>query len=144
MLTIAIAKGRLQSQALELLSRAGVKISSADLASRKLTVKDEKQQYQIIFVKPADVPVYVEHGIADCGMVGRDVIIESNADLLLPLDLKIARCKMVIATTADAKAMNGGMMRVATKYPRFTAAYFGERGIPVEIISLVGSVELAP
>ena len=144
MLTIAIAKGRLQSEALDLLSRAGVKISSADLASRKLTVEDEQHQYRIIFVKPADVPVYVEHGIADCGIVGRDVIVESHADLLLPLDLKIARCKMIVATTDDAKAMNGGMLRVATKYPRITASYFGERGIPVEIISLVGSVELAP
>jgi len=144
MLTIAIAKGRLQKEALELLSRAGVKIAPADLASRKLTVADERNQFRIIFVKPADVPVYVEHGIADCGIVGRDVIIETNADLLLPLNLKIASCKMIVATTQDRETMNGGMLRVATKYPRITAAYFGERGIPVEIIPLVGSVELAP
>src|SRR5215831_20259917 len=144
MLTIAIAKGRLQDQALDLLARAGVKVSAADLASRKLTVADESGEYRIIFVKPADVPVYVEHGIADCGVVGRDVVVESNADLLLPLDLQIARCKMIVATTSDGELMNGGMLRVATKYPRIATAYFGERGVPVEIIPLVGSVELAP
>lgn len=144
MLTIAIAKGRLQEQALELLGRAGVRVSPTDLASRKLTIADETDQYRIIFVKPADVPVYVEHGIADCGVVGRDVIIESNADLLLPLDLKIARCRMIVATTHKGELMNGGMLRVATKYPRIASSYFGERGIPVEIIPLVGSVELAP
>jgi len=144
MLTIAIAKGRLQDQALDLLARAGVKVSAADLASRKLTVADESGEYRIIFVKPADVPVYVEHGIADCGVVGRDVVIESNADLLLPLDLKIARCKMIVATTREGDLMNGGMLRVATKYPRIATSLFAGRGIPVEIISLVGSVELAP
>ncbi|HYW74681.1 MAG TPA: ATP phosphoribosyltransferase [Pyrinomonadaceae bacterium] len=144
MLTIAIAKGRLQGEALALLSRAGVNLSAADLASRKLTVEDESRQYRMIFVKPSDVPVYVEHGIADCGVVGRDVVVESNADLLLPLDLQIARCKMIVATTSDGELMNGGMLRVATKYPRIATAYFGERGVPVEIIPLVGSVELAP
>jgi ATP phosphoribosyltransferase len=144
MLTIAIAKGRLQDQALELLSRAGVKVAPADLASRKLTIDDQSLRYRLIFVKPSDVPVYVEHGIADCGIVGRDVLLESNADLLLPLDLRIAPCKMVVATSGDASLVDGGMLRVATKYPAIAAAHFGARGIPVEIIQLVGSVELAP
>ena len=134
----------MQEQALELLARAGVKIAPADLASRKLTVDDESGRHRLIFVKPADVPVYVEHGIADCGVVGRDVLLESNADLLLPLDLKIAACKMVVATTNDGSLMDGGMLRVATKYPVLAATHFGARGIPVEIIQLVGSVELAP
>jgi len=144
MLTIAIAKGRLQEQALDLLARTGIKIAAADLASRKLTVDDKAGHYRLIFVKPADVPVYVEHGIADCGVVGRDVLLESHADLLFPLDLRIAPCKMVVATTNDKSLMDGGMLRVATKYPGLAAAHFGARGIPVEIIQLVGSVELAP
>ena len=144
MLTIAIAKGRLQEQALDLLARTGIKIAASDLASRKLTVDDEAGHYRLIFVKPADVPVYVEHGIADCGVVGRDVLLESHADLLFPLDLRIAPCKMVVATTNDKSLMDGGMLRVATKYPGLAAAHFGARGIPVEIIQLVGSVELAP
>src|SRR6478736_5914396 len=97
MLTIAIAKGRLQDDALELLARAGVCVSANLLTSRRLALTDESGNYRFIFVKPADVPVYVEHGIADCGIVGRDVLMEAEADVLLPLDLGIARCRMVVA-----------------------------------------------
>jgi len=145
MLTIAIGKGRIQESALPLLARAGIRLSDNELSSRRLALTDETGQYRFIFVKPADVPVYVEHGIADCGVVGRDVLLESEADLLLPLDLGIARCRMVVAAT-DAQAMTKvqGMIRVATKYAQIASAHFGARGIPVEIIQLSGSVELAP
>src|ERR1041385_8138284 len=145
MITIAISKGRMQDDALALLSKAGVLLSSSSRASRKLALPDETGEYQFIFVKPADAPVYVEHGIADCGVVGRDVLLESEADVLLPLDLGIARCRMVVAA-ADAEAMTKvqGMIRVATKYAQVASAHFGGRGIPVEIIRLSGSVELAP
>jgi ATP phosphoribosyltransferase len=145
MITIAIAKGRMQDGALALLSRAGIRVSEDVINSRRLALKDETGQYRFIFVKPADVPVYVEHGIADCGVVGRDVLLESEADLLLPLDLGIARCRIVVAA-ADPEAMTKvqGMIRVATKYSQIASAHFGARGIPVEIIQLSGSVELAP
>ena len=145
MLTIAIAKGRMQESALSLLARAGVRLSEAALNSRRLALTDETGEYRFIFVKPADVPVYVAHGIADCGVVGRDVLLESEADLLLPLDLGISRCRIVVAA-ADADAMTKvqGMIRVATKYSQIARAHFGARGIPVEIIQLSGSVELAP
>lgn len=145
MLTIAIGKGRIQESALPLLARAGIRVGDEALNSRRLALMDESGQYRFIFVKPADVPVYVEHGIADCGVVGRDVLLESEADLLLPLDLGIARCRMVVAA-ADAEAMTKvqGMIRVATKYSQIASAHFGARGIPVEIIELSGSVELAP
>jgi ATP phosphoribosyltransferase len=145
MLTIAIAKGRMQDDALALLRRAGVIMSEAALASRRLAMEDESAQYRFIFVKPADVPVYVEHGIADCGIVGRDVLFESEADVLLPLDLDIARCQIVVAAQkADVLSSSFGMLRVATKYPFVARTHFGARGIPVEIIQLSGSVELAP
>src|SRR5919199_2119680 len=139
MLTIAIAKGRMQQDALGLLARAGVRVSDEALRSRRLAVEDETGAYRFIFVKPADVPVYVEHGIADCGVVGRDVLLESEADLLLPLDLGIARCRLVVAA-ADPEAMTNvqGMIRVATKYSQIASAHFGSRGIPVEIIQLSG------
>src|SRR5205823_2989811 len=115
------------------------------LASRRLAVEDESGRYRFIFAKPADVPVYVEHGIADCGVVGRDVLLETQPDLLLPLDLGIARCRIVVAATgAEALTTVQGMIRVATKYPQIANAHFGARGIPVEIIQLSGSVELAP
>lgn len=145
MLTIAIAKGRIQESVLPLLARAGIRLSDEALNSRRLALLDESERYRFIFVKPADVPVYVEHGIADCGVVGRDVLLESEADVLLPLDLGIARCRMVVAA-ADAEAMTKvqGMIRVATKYAQIASAHFGARGIPVEIIRLSGSVELAP
>jgi ATP phosphoribosyltransferase len=145
MITIAIAKGRMQESALALLTRAGIHLSDDAINSRRLALKDESGQYRFIFVKPADVPVYVEHGIADCGVVGRDVLLESEADLLLPLDLGIARCRIVVAA-ADPEAMTKvqGMIRVATKYSQIASSHFGARGIPVEIIQLSGSVELAP
>lgn len=145
MITIAISKGRMQDDAIALLREAGVKLSPDSLATRKLALEDDNGDYKFIFVKPADVPVYVEHGIADCGIVGRDVLLESQADVLLPVDLGIARCRIVVAAS-DPKVMTRtfGMLRVATKYSRIASLYFGGRGIPVEIISLSGSVELAP
>jgi ATP phosphoribosyltransferase len=145
MLTLAIAKGRTQDDALPLLARAGISLSEEALASRRLAIQDESGDYCFLFVKPADVPVYVEHGIADCGIVGRDVLLESKADLLLPLDLKIAWCQIAIAAQrADVLTSGLGMLRVATKYPNIARSHFGARGIPVEIIQLSGSVELAP
>ena len=145
MLTIAIGKGRIQESALPLLARAGIRLSDEALGSRRLAITDETGGYRFIFVKPADVPVYVEHGIADCGVVGRDVLLESEADLLLPLDLQISRCRLVVAAAeADAMTNVQGMIRVATKYSQIASAHFGSRGIPVEIIQLSGSVELAP
>ena len=145
MITIAIAKGRMQESALVLLARAGICLSDEAISSRRLALMDATGQYRFIFTKPADVPVYVEHGIADCGVVGRDVLLESQADLLLPLDLGIARCRIVVAA-ADAQALSKvqGMIRVATKYAQIANAHFGACGIPVEIIQLSGSVELAP
>jgi ATP phosphoribosyltransferase len=147
LLTIAVAKGRMQEQTLELLGRAGVSISDEALSSRRLAVRDVSGLYRFLFVKPADVPVYVEHGIADCGIVGRDVLLESGADLLQPLDLGIARCRISVAAPQGRSASlfsTSGALRVATKYPRIAAAHFGARGVPVEIIELSGSVELAP
>ena len=145
MITIAIAKGRMQDDALSLLARAGIRLSAEQINSRRLALEDETGDYRFIFVKPADVPVYVEHGIADCGVVGRDVLLESEADLLLPLDLGIARCRIGVAA-ADPEVMTRalGMLRVATKYSQIAATHFGSRGMPVEIIRLSGSVELAP
>src|SRR5215207_6817777 len=145
MITIAIAKGRMQEGALALLARAGIRLSDEAVNSRRLALMDETGHYRFIFTKPADVPVYVEHGIADCGVVGRDVLLETEADLLLPLDLGISRCRMVVAAS-DEHAINKvqGMIRVVTKYSQIARAHFGSRGIPVEIIQLSGSVELAP
>ncbi len=144
MLTVAIAKGRMQTEALALLARAGVHACGEALASRRLAVEDESGRYRFVFVKPADVPVYVEHGIADCGVVGRDVLLETGADVLQPLDLRISRCRIAVAARENFSAGHAGVLHVATKYPRIAAAHFGAKGVPVEIIELSGSVELAP
>lgn len=143
-LTIAIAKGRLQQGTLELLTNSGLCDTRDALSSRRLAIEDESGRFRFLFVKPMDVPVYVAHGIADCGVVGRDVLMESEADLLQPLTLGIGRCRIVVAAPADRPGNGCGMLRVATKYPHIAAAYFGARGQPVEVIKLSGSVELAP
>ncbi len=143
-LTIAIAKGRLQRETLDLFARAGVYVEEELLSSRRLAIEDKSSRFRFIFVKPADVLVYVEHGIADCGVVGLDVLLEAQTDLLQPATLEIGRCRLVVAGPTEPPLTNCGMMRVATKYPRVAANHFGARGVPVEIIELSGSVELAP
>ena len=143
-LTLAISKGRLQADALGLLRRAGLRLSNDSLSTRRLAIEDESGCYRLIFVKPADVPVYVEHGVADCGIVGRDVLLESEPDLLQPLALDIGACRIVVAAKTEAIFNRFGMLRVATKYPHIAAKHFGARGIAVDLIELSGSVELAP
>ena len=146
-LTIAIAKGRLQDDAFALFRRVGVAVSDEVLASRRLLVDDESGRYSFIFVKPADVPVYVEYGVADAGVCGRDVLMESQADVHEPLDLGFGRCRLVVAGRHESAARGYNPLataRIATKYPRLTADYFQRRGVPVELIKLSGSVELAP
>jgi ATP phosphoribosyltransferase len=146
-LTIAIAKGRLQDEALDLFRRVGIIIPDDALASRRLLVEDQSGRYSFILVKPADVAVYVEYGVADAGVCGRDVLLESEADVHEPLDLGFGRCRLVVAGKRES-ASSGynplGTARVATKYPRVTADYFQRRGVPIELIELSGSVELAP
>ena len=142
-LTIAIAKGRLQDESLELLTGAGLSFSRTAISSRRLAIEDQSGRFRLIFVKPADVPVYVEHGIADCGIVGRDVLLETEVDLLQPLALNIGACQIVVAAPRDTSISRMGMLRVATKYPRIAARHFGSKGVAVDLIALSGSVELA-
>ena len=142
-LTIAIPKGRLERETLELFAAAGLHLDG-QRDSRQLACRDASGETRFIFVKPSDVPVYVEHGIADCGVVGRDVLFEAEADLLQPLSLEIGFCRIAVAAPTDMPENSHTMLRVATKYPRIASRYFGERGQPVEIIQLSGSVELAP
>lgn len=142
-INIAIPKGRLEQETLELFAAAGI-VTDQGRNPRSLSCEDQSGRYRFIFVKPADVPVYVEHGIADCGIVGLDVLLESEADLLQPLDLEIGACRIVLAAAAGSDETRHSMLKVATKSPRIATNFFGERGQPVEIIELSGSVELAP
>src|SRR5438876_1562180 len=145
-LTFALSKGRIFDEAVALLKKAGMEMAS-DINSRKLVLPDTQGRYNFFIVKPIDVPTYVEYGVADVGIAGRDVLLESNADVHQPLDLRIGLCKMVVAgpkATAKQNYKELSAVRIATKYPRVTTEYFTQRGVPVEIIPLSGSVELAP
>jgi len=146
-LVIALCKGRFLDPSLDMLARAGIRFSEDVASSRKLIFSSDDDQFRVVLVKPADVPTYVEYGAADLGIAGRDVIMESRADLLQPLNLNFGHCKIAVAAPRGVHSINGSdhpTIRVATKYPRITLDYYNARGIPVEIIPLSGSIELAP
>ncbi len=146
MITLALAKGRLQEATLARLAAAGIAVSPEQLESRRLVLEDAAGEYRFLLVKPGDVPIYVEHGIAQAGVCGRDVLLEHEPDVYEPLDLGFGFCRLVVAgrTNASWTAANRlSKLRVATKYPRTTQKYFQRRATPVDIIPLTGSVELA-
>src|SRR6266481_3205704 len=140
MLVIALCKGRFLEPSLNLLARTGIRFPDDLASSRKLIFNSEDERFRAVLVKPADVPTYVEYGAADIGIAGRDVIMESRADLLQPLDLNFGHCKLAVAgpngKLGDAPPNSGVQefrgaspnfhhptIRVATKYPRITLDY---------------------
>jgi ATP phosphoribosyltransferase len=144
-LSVALPTGRLLSAARELLERAGWALPLRLEESRRLILTSGRPPVRFVLVKPADVPVYVEHGIADAGITGSDVLRETGADVLEPLDLKIGRCRLVVAARdGGTPPSESAVVRVATKYPRLTREHFHSRGQHAEVITLGGSVELAP
>lgn len=146
MLTLALPKGRLLDPTLTLL--AGMGIRGFDPDSRRLLQVDDAAGLRFILLKPADVPTYVEHGAADLGIVGKDILLEQQPDVYEPVDLGFGFCRLVVAETRELWQRDDpakwSWVRVATKYPRLTEAYFSERGIQVEMVRLDGSIELAP
>ncbi len=146
-LIVALSKGRMQEQSLALFAEAGIVVEEAELASRKLLVQTADQGYSFVFVKPSDVPTYVEYGVADVGICGRDVLLEARADVHQPLDLGLGRCRIAVAGRREVVGEDYNLLatvRVATKYPQIATTYFHEKGVPIEVIPLSGSVELAP
>jgi ATP phosphoribosyltransferase len=141
-LTIALSKGKLLAGSAELFRRAGLPFPEDE--GRRLVV--ETNGLRFLFVKDMDVPTYVEYGVADCGVAGRDVLLERGGDVYEPLDLGFGRCRLMVAKrredTADYRRHS--TVRVATKYPRVAARHFQERGLSVEVVELQGSVEIAP
>jgi ATP phosphoribosyltransferase len=143
-ITIALAKGRLADSSLERLEKQGI-ASSVDKSSRKLIFKDDNTKMTYIFVKPSDVITYVEKGVADLGIVGKDVIEESGGDIYEIMDLGFGKCKFSIAGYASQPVYKkNGTLRIASKYPNVVQKVFAERNQKVEVIKLNGSVELAP
>lgn len=141
-LTVAMPKGRIFEEAVELLRRAGLSIPPEFEDSRRLIIPVEEVGMDFILAKPADVPTYVEYGVADIGVVGKDVLLEEERDVYELLDLKISHCRLSVAGLPDWKPTDAP--RVATKFPRVASRYFREQGAQVEIIKLNGSIELAP
>lgn len=140
-LTVALSKGKLLAGATELFRRGGVPFPEEP--GRRLVVDHDGLRF--LFVKDVDVPTYVEHGVADCGIAGRDVLLEAGSDVYEPLDLRFGACRLVVAWPRGARGdPRSSTLRVATKYPRVATAYFLERGVSVEVVRLAGSVELAP
>jgi ATP phosphoribosyltransferase len=144
-LRIALAKGRLYQPAVERFQRAGAE--PAPDAGRRLLIPSSDAGIEFLVIKPGDVPVYVESGAADLGVTGTDVLRETGADVLEPLELGFGACRLVVAAPAGSQypALPGGITaRVATKYPRLAQAHFSGAGRPVDIIQVNGSVEVAP
>ncbi len=137
----------MQEDALALFARAGILVDESELQSRRLVIHSTDRRFSFVLVKPGDVPTYVEYGVADAGVCGRDVLIEARADVHEPLDLKFGYCRIAVAGKREVVNEDYNLLatvRVATKYPRITTEYFQAKGVPIEIIPLSGSVELAP
>jgi ATP phosphoribosyltransferase len=141
-LKVAMPKGRIYKKASALFRSAGLPIPLDVDETRKLVISLPEAGMEFILAKPVDVPTYVEYGVADIGIVGKDVLMEENKDVYELLDLGIARCRMSVIGLPDWKP--GITQRVATKYPNVASQYFREQGQQVEVVKLNGSIELAP
>jgi ATP phosphoribosyltransferase len=149
MLTIALSKGRIFDETLPLLAAAGIAPAEDPETSRKLIIGSNRPDVRFIIVRASDVPTYVQHGAADLGVAGKDVLLEHGGeDLYQPVDLGIGRCRMVVAARAsfdyDGALRRGARLSVATKYVKTAREHFAAKGMHVDLIKLYGSMELAP
>jgi ATP phosphoribosyltransferase len=146
MITVALSKGKLLEYALDLFQRAGFTNGELAADSRRLVIPCYDQDMTLLIVRPSDVPTYVEYGAADIGVVGKDMLLEQERDVYEPLDLQFGACRISVVALRGQELPGGlsSKIRVATKYPTITERYFNQKGIPVELIKLYGSIELAP
>ncbi len=149
MITLALSKGRIFDETLPMLAAAGIEVTEDPEKSRKLILATNQPDVRVVLVRPSDVPTYVQWGGADIGVTGLDTMIEhGNAGLYLPLDLKIAACRMSVAARADfdyAHAVRqGSRLKIATKFVGIARDFFANKGVHVDLIKLYGSMELAP
>ena len=144
-LSIALTKGRLEKQTVSMLEELGYGIEALKDKGRALVFKDSIEDIQYFLVKSNDCITYVNHGVADIGVVGKDTILENENDNYELLDLKIGKCKFIVASLPKNKLFSKvGHIKIGTKYPTVAKQYFLSKGMDVEIIKIDGSVELAP
>ncbi len=153
MLTLALSKGRIFDDTLPLLARAGITVQCDPESTRKLILPTNRGDLRVVLVRASDVPTYVRHGGADFGVAGLDVLLEADAvqggdGLYRPVDLRIARCRLSVATPQGFDYANavrqGARLRVATKYVHLAREHFAAKGVHVDLVKLYGSMELAP
>ena len=143
-LTIAVSRGRILTEFLPILARLGIAPGEDPATSRKLIMDTSRPGLRLVLIRASDIATYVEHGTAELGIAGKDMLMEYQGDgLYEPLDLGIGRCRMMLAARAGDRPVTG-RLRVATKYVQTTRAWFADQGRQVEIIRLYGSMELAP
>ncbi|KQT36828.1 ATP phosphoribosyltransferase [Methylophilus sp. Leaf414] len=149
MITIALSKGRIFEETTPLLAAAGIQSLEDPESSRKLILPTNREDVRLIIVRATDVPTYVQYGAADIGIAGKDVLDEHGGEgLYQPLDLNIARCKMMVAVREDfdyeASIRQGARLKVVTKYVKTAREHFAAKGMHVDLIKLYGSMELGP
>lgn len=146
-LTLAFPKGRLLNLSVALFRKIGIRQAGLTAGSRKLLFENKNNPFRFMIVRAVDVPTYVEHGAADIGIAGKDLIMEQSPDVYEPLDLGFGACRLIVALPKKKSSSADGLrskLRIATKYPRITERFFSAKGVPVEIIKLSGAIELAP
>ena len=148
-ITIALSKGRIFDETLPLLAAAGIVPTENPETSRKLIIETNQPNVRVVIVRATDVPTYVQYGAADIGVAGKDVLIEHGGEgLYAPLDLKIAKCRMMVAVPEGfdyaSAVRQGARLRVASKYTKTAREHFASKGVHVDLIKLYGSMELAP
>ncbi|MBU1365436.1 MAG: ATP phosphoribosyltransferase [Gammaproteobacteria bacterium] len=148
-ITIALSKGRIFDETLPLLAAAGIVPSENPETSRKLIIDTNKPDVRVVIVRASDVPTYVQYGAADIGVAGKDILIEHGGDgLYSPLDLKIAKCQMMVAVREGfdyaSAVRQGNRLKVASKYTKIAREHFAGKGVHIDLIKLYGSMELAP
>lgn len=144
MINIALPKGRLGEKVYKMLEKAGYACDEFDKDSRKLIFTDEKNGVQYFWVKPSDVPIYVQRGAADVGVAGKDILLEHNADVYEMLDLKIGKCRMAVAAKNGYRDDLSKPLVVATKFVNIAKEFYAGKNRDIDIIKLSGSIELAP
>lgn len=144
-ISIALTKGRLEKQAIAMLEACGYGVEQLKDKGRALVFYDTKKDMKYFLAKPNDVITYVEHGIADIGIVGKDTLLEKSGDVYELLDLEVGKCKFILASLKGNNPLEKvGHIKIGTKYPNVASQYFHKKGLEVEIIKIDGSVELGP